>query len=740
MLDSTILFEMYKNWLLLFLLLPSISFAQKKNNHFNYHIQRATSAIKVDGDPAEKAWQDAELVTNFYQVLPMDTSFARVQTDVKLCYDDKNLYILFINYDTLAGSYMVESMKRDWSFVRNDNDLLFIDTYNDLNTGYSFGSNAVGGQWDGLMSSGSKVDLSWDNKWQSETTFNDDVWTWEAAIPFKTLRYKKDVLSWGINFSRNDLKSTEKSSWTPIPRQFPTASLAFTGNLVWDKAPPKPGANISLIPYASIRRTINKLDGSSANYIKDVGFDAKIGLTSSMNLDLTVNPDFSQVDVDVQQTNLDRFELLFPERRQFFLENGDLFNNFGYANLRPFFSRRIGLNAPIYYGGRISGKLNNKWRLGAMTMQTGENADKQAGSLYSVFALQRRVFKRSYITGLFVNRDLIGENAKDAVNPLSAYNRTAGIEYNLASANNVWLGKAFYLKTFSPFKETDNSILAGDIARNTRHLSVSAQFESVGKGIRGNEVGYIQRQNYVSTNPTITYLFFPKSGKILSHGPSGFMRNYFNRDSGKNFEHLYFMSYVFTMKTRAQLTIWTAHDFVRLQSDFDPTNYTGKLLKAGQEHQWQSGGFNLDSKPQQLFTYSLGTRLGGYYANSERLRLDATLGYRFQPYVAITMSANYNRLMFSSTDGRLPVELLGTDHNLWLVGPRVDVTLTNKLFFSNFLQYNNQTNNMNLYTRFQWRYSPASDLFLVYTDNYYADNLNLKNRSIVLKFTYWWNV
>ena len=713
--------------------------AQKPNNAYNYQIKRATSAIKVDGIANEKAWEDAWLVSDFFQVLPMDTSKAIVRTDVKLCYDDKNLFVLFINYDTLPGPSMVESMRRDFIFTKNDNDLLFIDTFNDLTTGFSFGSNAMGGQWDGLMSNGSRVDVSWDNKWQSEVSNTDTVWVWEAAIPFKTLRYKQNVKSWGINFSRNDLKSTEKSSWTPIPRQFPTASLAYTGNLIWDNPPPKPGLNLSLIPYINVGTRVDKELSTPQEFDKKIGFDAKIGLTSSLNLDLTVNPDFSQVDVDVQVTNLDRFELFFPERRQFFLENADIFSSFGYNGIRPFFSRRIGLKAPIQVGGRLSGKINENWRVGLMSMKTGEAEDQSPGSLYNVFSLQRKVFKRSYVSGIFVNRDLVGQVNQNPENLISAYNRTAGLEFNLASEDNRWTGKAFYLQTFSPDQQSDNSIFAANLGSAQRHIQYDLQFESVGKGIEANEVGYVQRQNYYRANPTFSYLFFPKSGKILSHGPALDLSQYFRRNNFTNMEYLHMLSYLVTFKTRSTLSVWSAIDYVNLQSDFDPTNYSGYKILQGTEHHWKAAGASFVSKPQSLFTYSLSSRFGGYYANSSRYRFDTEIGYRFQPYVAILMRANFNRINFTD-DNRLPESLKNTTYNLWLVGPRIDVTFSNKLFLTNFLQYNQQNNNINLNTRLQWRYKPASDLFLVYTDNYLAENLNVRNRALVLKFTYWLNV
>src|SRR5690606_29885220 len=224
--------------------------AQKINSEYRLYIKKASSPIIIDGEMDEQAWLDADVAEDFYMILPIDTSYAEVPTDVRMTYDEENLYIFVNNYHDQSGPYMVESLRRDFSFTKNDNFLLFMDPFDDQTNGFSFGANAAGAQWDGLMYNGGSVDLSWDNKWVSAVKNYPDNWTFEAAIPFKSIRYKKGIKEWGINFSRNDLKSTEKSSWAPVPRQFPSASLAYTGTLVWDNPPPAPGANVSLIPYA----------------------------------------------------------------------------------------------------------------------------------------------------------------------------------------------------------------------------------------------------------------------------------------------------------------------------------------------------------------------------------------------------------------------------------------------------------------------------------------------------------
>ncbi len=706
--------------------------AQKKNDAFQLHIHKTSTPVKIDGSIDDEAWANAEKTSRFYMVLPMDTSFANVQTEIRMCYDDKNLYLIAVCYKATPGRYYVESLRRDFSFSKNDNFLLFMDPFNDLTNGFSFGANAAGAQWDGTMYEGGKVDLNWDNKWISQVKNYDDRWVFEMALPFSSIRYKNGIKTWGINFSRNDLAKSEKSSWAPIPRQFPTASLAYTGNLIWDDAPPSIGANISLIPYVLGGLAHDRENNKATTYRKDLGIDAKIALSSAINLDLTVNPDFSQVEIDRQVTNLDRYELFFPEKRQFFLENGDLFANFGYASIRPFFSRRIGLGVPINFGARISGKPDKNWRIGAMDMQT-----RSVSSLglpaqnFIVASVQRRVFSRSNIGFIFINKQSLNYRAgADSGKPVySVYNRNAGVEYNLASSNNVWTGKVMFLKSFTPGKEGRDFVHAAHLQYNSRHWLVYWQQEYVGKNYNA-EVGYVPRNAYIKISPQLNYTFFPKGGKILSHGPRLYYVLYNNESFHRTDDEL-FAGYNFTFRNQATFTPWLAHDYVQLQQPFDPTNFKKDTLARGTKHRWYAAGADVISKPQSLFTYGLSTRYGGYYASGKRYNVSADIGYRFQPYVSLAINATYNNI-------NLPAPWNVT--KFWLIGPRIDVTMTNKLFFTTFIQYNEQINNINLNTRFQWRYKPASDLFIVYTDNYLPAPFYIRNRALLLKLTYWWNV
>ena len=720
-------------FILLFILLYGSGVAQKKNEQFQLHIREATSPINIDGVMDEPAWEAAEVATDFYMMLPMDTSKANVRTDVRMAYDKDNLYLIAINYHALPGPYMVESLRRDFAFGKNDNFLLFMDPFNDLTNGFSFGANAAGAQWDGIMYEGGKVDLSWDNKWRSEVKNYEDKWVFEMAVPFKTIRYKKGITTWGINFSRLDLKTTEKSSWTPVPRQFPSAALAYTGNLVWDRPPPPAGANISIIPYTLGAVTRNHERGIGTKSRVDFGGDAKFSLTSSLNLDVTVNPDFSQVEVDRQVTNLDRFELFFPERRQFFLENGDLFANFGYASNRPFFSRRIGLGVPIQFGARLSGKINKDWRIGVMDMQTERVSDDERflpSQNFAVVALQRRVFARSNIGAIIINKESLQYSSSDSVVGVNPYNRNVGLEYNLASANNIWTGKALFLKSFTPGVEGKDFTHAANLQHNSRKWIISGQYEYIGSKYNA-EVGYVPRRGFVKFNPYVSRLFFPRGTSILSHGPAINSTYYTNEKLTEVTDHETALMYKLSFRSQAVLTAWVAENYVKLLSPFDPTNSGLDSLETGTQHRWKSFGFDFVSKPQSLFTYMLSMRQGGYYQSGSRFNLSADLGYRFQPYVSLLLSAAYNDL-------NLPEPW--NNRRFWLIGPRLDVTMSNKLYFTAFAQYNEQQKNVNLNTRLQWRYRPASDLFIVYTDNYFPETFHVRNRALVVKLTYWWNL
>ena len=728
----------------LFLLAHSI-LAQKVNDKFQLYCNRTTDKISIDGVLDEATWINADVAKDFHMIQPMDTALAEAKTEVRVAYDDKNFYISAECFIKNRDDIVVESMKRDFAFNANDNFFCVIDPFNDLTNGFSFGANAVGAEWDGQQSDGGTVNLNWDNKWKSKVKIYDDRWIFEASIPFKTLRYKKGIKSWGINFSRLDLAQNEKSAWTPVPRQFASASLAFTGNMVWDELPPPPGTNISLIPYMKAATSKNSEAGTPVENEFDIGFDAKVSLTPSLNLDLTVNPDFSQVEVDRQVTNLSRFELFFPERRQFFLENSDLFANLGFRGVHPFFSRRIGLQSPIQAGGRVSGKLNETWRVGLMDIQTGEASAKydadgnlERGAIpaqnYAVAVLQRQVFARSNITASFINRESFDLNYEKHDSSFTDYNRDLGLEYNLYSSNNLWNGKFLLHKSFSPNLKGDDIFHAAQLEYDSKKWGVEWAHEYVGTNYNA-EVGFVPRTGYYQFSPDFKYTFFPTSKNLVSHGPQVDVNYILDTDFNKTDSEIQLV-YEFEMLNRSRFGFGVAQNYIRLLQPFDPTNSGGEELPEGSDYSWWGAGFEYNSTSKNLLTYNAGGSYGGHY-NGTLLQLEGGAGYRFQPYGSINIDFSYN-------DIELPEPYTSIDY--LLISPRVELTFTNKIFLTTFVQYNEQADNVNVNARFQWRFLPASDIYLVYTENYLTKDylgtpdFTSKNRALVLKFTYWYNI
>ncbi len=705
--------------------------AQKKNDSFRLNIRKATGPIVIDGEADDEAWNNTDKADDFYMVLPMDKGKANERSEIRMAYDDKHFYLVAIFYNTVKGPNYVESLRRDFSFGKNDNFLVFIDPFNNQTTGFSFGTNAAGAQWDGTMYAGGKVDLNWDNKWISEVKRSDDKWVFEMAVPFKSIRYKDGVKEWGINFSRLDLKSSEKSSWTPVPRQFPTASLAYTGVLVWDTPPPSQGANISIIPYVLANSNRDDQIDNKTNYDTKVGGDVKIGLTAALNLDLTVNPDFSQVEVDREVTNLDRYELFFPEKRQFFLENADLFANFGYPNIRPFFSRRIGLGVPIDLGARVSGNLSENWRLGIMDMQTA--AVSEVGlpkQNFGVLSLQRKVFSRSSIGLMFVDKESINYSPEDpsSENTYSKFNRNVGLEYNLASPNNLWTGKAFMLKSFSPDQLGNGITQAAHLEYKSRKWNWRIQEESVEEDYIA-EVGFVPRNGYIKISSLFGHLFFPEKGKIVSHGPQISTDYYFDQAMNKT-DDLVNLEYLVSFRNRSSFSLELLNENVELLAPFDPTRSGKDSLAIGTKHHWNAWRLNYLSKPQSMFRYTFSSHMGGYYEGGSRFNITNEMSYRFQPYVSLSSNLSYNFISLPEP---------WDDTEFWLIGSKVDVTFTNKLFFATLFQYNEQSKKFNLNSQFQWRYKPASDLYIVYSNNYLLAPYTGRNWALTFKLTYWFN-
>jgi Domain of unknown function (DUF5916) len=728
----------------------------------NIHIKKATSEIKLDGILDEADWASADVGTNFYLNYPVDTAFAPKQTEVRLTFDDHHLYFSFVCYDDSTRD-MINSLRRDFDYERNDNVGLNIGPYNDRLNGFFFVLTPAGIQMEGTMSGGGAGEDSWnifwDNKWYSKVVRHNDRWIAEAAIPFKSFRYKSDIREWNISFDRLDKKRNHKSAWIHTPIQFPTGSMAYSGQLIWDDPIPPAHTNISFIPFVAGRLSQDKEASPQNSSDLQVGFDAKVGVTPSMNLDLTVNPDFSQVEVDQQVINLTRFEFLFPERRTFFLENSDLMSNAGFPDSRTFFSRRIGLvrdnnglytRVPIQFGARLSGSINKKWRMSLMNMQTGERQSLGLPAQnYSVATVQHNFWRQSSVSVTYADKESLrvkeGDSLKyfhesiflkgisETQRTRNNYNRVLTADLDLLSHDNKWGAAGFISRSFHAAAEGVALSAGTYFSYSARTLKLYIGNNSIDKDYNA-EMGYVPsygvypgQLNYFAGG---AYNMYPKNSSIVLMGPKLDIQNSY-LPGGTLSDRYYTLGYEFRFLNTALLRIDYNYIYQRMTNTFNPVDsekYT--TFKVGEEYNWQNVMIVAQTNTRRLVNLNMQSSYGGFY-NGTNFNVTGQLNYRYQPFGNISMRVDYNDVRFAAGYGK---------EKLFLVGPRIDLTFTDKLFLTTYVQYNNLLDNVNLNARFQWRYRPASDFFIVYTENYLPSTFGSKNRALVFKFTYWLNL
>ncbi len=728
------------------------------DNFPEIHLKKIDTDIKIDGVLDEAGWQTADATSNFWQYFPSDSLQASGGTEISMTYDDHFLYVAVKCYSS-GNDFVIPSMKRDFEFFGNDNLSLLFDTYNDKTNAFVFGINPYGVRREFYVSNGGRQPTdgngSWDNKWFGESKIYDDHWIAELAIPFNTFRFNQGSTKWRFNCYRNDTQINEISTWVRIPQNYIIMDLTFMGDMIWDEPLKKSGSNISLIPYVTsgVSRDFEDPSQEKSDWTGNVGGDAKIAITSGLNLDLTINPDFSQVEVDQQVTNISRFEILLPERRQFFLENADLFSEFGLGPVNAFFTRRIGIaidtstgqniQNPILYGARLSGKLDENLRVGLLNMTTAQQKDAGLPAFnYTVATAQQKVFNRSNVSFIMVNKQAINPEENNG-GLYNNYNRVMGLEYRLFSPDNRWTGKTFYHRVFTPY-ERDHKFAHGfQLEYLRRHIRLEWAHLATGFGYDA-EVGFVPRKDYFLVSPEIQLFFYPKKGIInqhdinldnriyyeLSKDPENFVTSPFEMSER---QHELTWSFQFRNNTRGSLQV--VDNEVTLLRDFDPTRLQddGVFLPAGNTYKYTTVEASYTSDQRKPFFIEVAPS-GGSFFNGSRMSLSTDLTYRIQPYGSIGLSVDYNRIKLA--DPFVPVDI-------WLVGPRFDITFSKTIFFTTFIQYNNQRDNLNINSRFQWRFQPVSDFFLVYTDNYLFDPFSQftgRNRSLVAKVTYWLNL
>ncbi len=726
--------------------------AQKK-----FTVKYINSPIKVDAILDEEVWSTADTATNFWQQFPTDSLQAKAQTEIKILFDDDNLYVGIKVY-AKSNNFIVPSLRRDFRAGGSDNITLMFDTFNDATNAFIFGSNPYGVLREILLANGGTsvrdFDGSWDVKWQGESKIYDNYYICEWAIPLYAFKYREGEAKWRFNSYHFDTQDNERNTWINIPQNQFIFNLAYMGDMHFEKPLGKSKSPISLIPYVNTSGLQNFEDDTDNTDFK-FGGDAKFTIGNSLNLDLTVNPDFSQVEVDRQITNLTRFSIALPERRQFFIENSDLFSSFGdFRESRAFFSRRIGIAEDldgetiengIIAGARLSGKLNTNLRIGLLNMQTEEDeANEIAATNNTVVALQHKVFSRSNLSFLFINKqatkdyDFLSDDDDEIDN--NTYNRVIGLDYNLASKDNTWTGKYFLHKSFTPNTGDKDFSTGATTQFNSRYFDARLSGVYTGDDYR-SELGFVRRTDILKGVLNLTGKLWPKQGIFNRHSIS-FLSVGIWRPDALNFgldrlgesisDAANRIEWQGNFNNQSEVSFAITHRFTKLVNEtFDPTGSDdGIELPEGSEYDYTEYKIEYRSDMRKQFSYSLEPSYGSFY-NGTKFSFQGNLNLRLQPYFVASAQINYDEI-------NLPNPY--PDASIWLVGPRFDVTFNKKLFWTTLVQYSNQRDNLGINSRLQWRFKPLSDLFIVYNDNYFVNSFAPRVRSLTVKLTYWINI
>ena len=708
-------------------------------------VVRSTKLPIMDGNVIDdEAWSSINPIISFTQKSPDEGQVATEKTAVRIMYSEQMFYVSVICYDSNPEGIVISDTRRDAPLNNTDSFMFILDTFHDQQNGFVFGTNAGGIEYDAQVSGGGEgmsisstrqsvgvganFNINWDAAWDVKTEIGEYGWSAEFAIPFKTLRFSsaKDQ-SWGANFQRTIARKNEHVFWSPIPRQFSLNRLALEGTLTGINVPTD--RNIKLMPYVlgNNNKVINETSYSESE--GDFGLDAKVGVTSSLTMDITYNTDFAQVEADEQQVNLDRFSLFFPEKRAFFLENAGLFsageNTYYGPDIEMFFSRRIGIvsgsRVPILGGGRLTGDLGG-FKLGILNMRTGSVKNVSDGDDYGVFRLKKELPNRTYFGGMVTRKKGLGD--------AGYINQSYSVDGALGIGDAIQL-IGFAAKTDpAPGIKGNNDSYAYvlEANRNTQSFTNQIRYSEVGKNFNP-EMGFVKRLGYrkvlfrilnrtrpkdffgiLELRPHITYWVYWK----LEDGfqETGFLhidnhwefRNGFRIDTGINF-------------TKEGVV----DSFQIVSGEWVPPNtYDNKELH-----------IRTNTNLTKPFSIILVTKIGGFF-NGDRKNFDTTVRYRFGDRFTSEIISKYNDVKLDD----------GGEFITHLMRGRLTYALSSNIYIQSLLQYNNQSDEWSMNWRFIWQQSAATGLYIVYNEAQDYDGIPItkSTKSFVLKYSYLFDI
>ncbi len=700
---------------------------------------RLTAPLDIDGQIDEAAYADLVPISDFIQMEPAGGEPATERTEIWLFYDQSTFYVTIRAWESQPDRMIANEMRRDSNNIRQGDCIGFsLDTFYDRRNAFQFEVNPLGARTDGQSTNERQYSADWNPVWDLAVGRFKGGWTMEAAIPFKSLRYRPGRAQiWGFNARRINKWKNEISYLNRIPPAMGLGRGDFSASLyatVVGIDAPTGSKNLEVKPYA-ISELTSDLAASpriTNDLTGDLGVDAKYGITQNLTADFTYNTDFAQVEADEQQVNLTRFSLLFPEKREFFLENAGTFafagaggNQMGGSGDVPilFYSRRIGLQQnreiPIGGGGRMTGRIG-RFSLGLLNMQAREEPEEQVpiGQLqtpstnFSVIRVKRDILRRSSIGAIVTNRSVTQNQ--------SGSNQAYGLDAGFAFYSNLFIN-AYWAKTQTAGLDGHDTSYRGQLDYIGDRYGVQVDRMVVGDNFNP-EVGFVRRDNM--RRSLGRFRFSPRPASIPSIRKFSWQGtiDYIEDGAGRLETRDVDGEFAIEFQNSDRFSVGVTDNYERLVSPFPIA--PGVRIPIG-EYDFVSGRTAFTFGQQRPWSGNVSFERGGFYDGEltavgfSRGRINVTPRFSLEPNISINW-----------------VDLPTGSFTTNLVGSRITYTVTPLMFVSALMQYNSSSAVMSANIRFRWEYQPGSELFVVYNDE--RDTLtrgvpDLRNRALIVK-------
>jgi hypothetical protein len=678
---------------------------------------RITERITVDGRLDEPAWTRAEPATDFIQWEPEPGMPSSEKTEVRFLYNDENLYVGARCWDSDPTHLTIHELRQDFESRQSDTFAFLLDSLHDLQSAFTFWTNPAGARRDvQTFQDDAQRNVDWDGVWDVKTSIDERGWTAEFIIPFKTLRFSSSTTQeWGLQILRRIRRRNEDAYWSPLPRRYSTMRASLAGTLTGLENV-RQGRNLKIKPYAISSVTQLASASLARDLAGDGGVDLKYGLTASTTLDLTYRTDFSQVEADQQQVNLTRFNLFFPEKREFFLENSGMFGlagGGGTTNVFPFFSRRIGLSAngtpiPIVGGARMSGTMGT-YDVGLLAMQT-ERAGEVPSSTFIVGRLRRNI-RRSSAVGAIVT-------SRDSTRP-GDYNRLYGVDTLLRFFQSRFEVSSYLLRSETPDRQGRDQARLLEAGWQDNDFTIAGRYETVQPNFNP-EVGFVRRRDMTHYAAETSWRPRPRSNRHVRNFSLAATADLFLDEDGSLETREQSIETGIAFHNSSMLAVNVTNTFDRLVAPF-PIRPTVVIAPGDYTYPRYSVRYNSDLG--RAFSGNVNVSGGEFWDGRS---WSATGGIDLKPN---------HHLNIDLTVSRNQVDLPAGEFTTNLVGLRVLYAFTSNAFFNSFLQYNATTNQFSANTRFNIIHRPLSDLYVVYNEQRDTIRGSLLERGLIVKFT-----